>query len=96
MLEKLSLPGPNSKYQVPEAQPAGFWAGVWHGSMAPITFLVSLFKPGVRIYETHNAGLWYDFGFIIGAAIAFGGKKQVVVTKKSKPEEEDEEEEEEE
>ena len=80
MLEKLNLPGPDSKYQLPEAQPAGFWAGVWHGSMAPITFIISLFKHGVRVYETQNVGLWYDFGFVIGAAMAFG-KKQVVVKK---------------
>jgi len=96
MLNKLALPGPDSKYQAPEGQPAGFWAGVWHGSIAPLSFLISLFKPGVRVYETHNVGRWYEFGFIIGAAIAFGGKKQVVVKKGSHPcEDEDEEEDEE-
>lgn len=90
MLEKLSLPGPESKYQAPDAQPAGFWAGVWHGSIAPLTFLISLFKPGVRVYETRNAGLWYDFGFIIGAAMAFGGRKQVIVKKHSRHSEDEE------
>jgi hypothetical protein len=92
MLDKLSLPGTASKYQAPEGQPAGFWAGVWHGSIAPFSFLVSLWKDSVGVYETHNVGKWYNFGFIIGAAIAFGGKKVVVVNKKDDDEEEIEEE----
>ena len=68
----LAVAGPGSKYQVPGARPAGFWAGVWHGLICPITFVVSLFTPNVRIYETHNRGRLYDFGFIIGASGAFG------------------------
>jgi hypothetical protein len=93
MLEKLSLAGSGSKYQAIEGQPADFWAGVWHGSIAPLAFLISLFKEGVGVYEIHNVGKWYNFGFIIGAAIAFGGKKTVVIKKNDQPcEEEDEEE----
>jgi hypothetical protein len=30
---------------------AGFWGGLWHGIIAPITFIVSLFATGVSIYE---------------------------------------------
>jgi len=45
----LAAPGPNSKYKEEGAEPAGFWAGLWHGIIAPITFIVSLFNPGVRI-----------------------------------------------
>ena len=33
----------------------------------------SLFTSTVRMYEVHNNGGWYDFGFILGAMIAFGG-----------------------
>ncbi len=73
MANILAVAGPNSKYQVPDAKPAGFWAGLWHGIIAPITFLVSLFSPGVRMYETNNNGRWYDLGFFLGVAIAFGG-----------------------
>jgi hypothetical protein len=72
MANILAVAGPNSKYQKPDAKPAGFWAGLWHGLICPITFLVSLFKPGVRIYETNNRGRWYDFGFLIGASSALG------------------------
>jgi hypothetical protein len=75
---KFAVAGPKSKYQAPDAEPAGFWAGVWHGTIMPITFIVSLFNDGVRIYETHNNGKWYDFGFLIGASIVLGGGKKDV------------------
>jgi hypothetical protein len=73
MANILAIAGPNSKYKLPEARPAGFWAGLWHGLLLPITFLVSLFVPGVRIYETNNRGLWYDFGFVLGASSSLAG-----------------------
>src|SRR5258707_8339492 len=60
MANVLVVAGPGSKYQVPGAAPAGFWAGLWHGMISPITFIVSLFTPCVRIYETRNRGRWYD------------------------------------
>ena len=69
----LAIAGPNSSYQLPGAEPAGFWAGLWHGLICPITFLVSLFSPGVRIYEQNNVGRLYDFGFLLGASAALGG-----------------------
>jgi hypothetical protein len=52
---------------------AGFWAGLWHGIISPITFLISLFTDDVSVYEVHNDGNWYDFGFVLGAGILFGG-----------------------
>lgn len=73
MPNALAVAGPNSKYAQPDAAPAGFWAGLWHGLVCPVTFLVSLFYPGVRIYEVQNRGRWYDFGFLLGVSIAFGG-----------------------
>jgi hypothetical protein len=73
MSNVLAVAGPGSRFQVPGAMPAGFWAGLWHGLISPITFLVSLLSPNVRIYETNNRGRWYDFGFIIGVSAAFGG-----------------------
>jgi hypothetical protein len=76
MANILAVAGPGSKYQNSGAQPAGFWAGLWHGIISPITFIVSLFNPRVRIYETHNRGRLYDFGFIIGICGAFGGSGQ--------------------
>lgn len=52
---------------------AGFWRGLWHGVIAPFTFVVSLFTDSVNVYEVHNNGNWYDFGFVLGAGILFGG-----------------------
>ena len=76
MANKLAFAGSSSKYQEPDAEPAGFWPGVWHGMMMPVAFIMSLFNPGVGIYETHNNGKLYNLGFVIGASMAFGGGKK--------------------
>lgn len=55
------------------ATSAGFWLGLWQGFIAPIAFLVSLFNHDVGIYEVHNNGAWYDFGYIVGLTIFFSG-----------------------
>ena len=52
---------------------AGFWLGLWHGIIVPITFIVSLFNHHVNIYEVHNNGSWYNFGFVLGAGALLGG-----------------------
>jgi hypothetical protein len=52
---------------------AGFWQGLWHGIISPITFIISLFSEDVHFYEVHNNGGWYNFGFILGAGILTGG-----------------------
>ena len=52
---------------------AGFWFGLWQGFIAPLVFLVSLFKTNFNIYEVHNNGGWYNFGYMFGVACFFGG-----------------------
>jgi len=52
---------------------AGFWLGLWHGFIALFTFIISLFTDSVSVYEVHNNGGWYDFGFILGVMVFFGG-----------------------
>jgi hypothetical protein len=52
---------------------AGFFSGVWHGWIAPVSLIVGLFKDDVRIYEPFNTGWWYDFGFYIAVIAGFGG-----------------------
>ncbi len=52
---------------------AGFWQGLWHGFISPVTFIISLFSKTVGIYEVHNNGGWYNFGFVLGCSIIFGG-----------------------
>ncbi len=54
-------------------KPAGFLMGIWHGWMAPLSLIVSLFNDNVRIYDTHNTGWWYDAGFYIAIISGFGG-----------------------
>jgi hypothetical protein len=73
MANALAVAGPNSKYRQLGAAPAGFLAGLWHGLILPITFIVSLFSTNVRIYETNNSGRWYDLGFFMGASSSLGG-----------------------
>lgn len=67
--------GPNELATSPDQQGrvAGVWHGLWHGLISPFTFVISLFSDTVRVYEVHNSGRWYDLGFVIGAAIIFGG-----------------------
>ncbi len=52
---------------------AGFWSGLWHGVITPVTFVISLFSDNVNVYEVYNSGNWYDFGFMFGVSIIFGG-----------------------
>ncbi len=53
-------------------KPAGFWAGLWHGLIIIIAFIISLFTDKVTIYEVHNSGGWYNFGFVLGVIISLG------------------------
>lgn len=67
--------GPNTLMNVdrPEGDIAGFWNGLWHGFISPVAFIVSLFSDRVSVYEVHNNGNWYNFGFLLGASMIFGG-----------------------
>jgi hypothetical protein len=56
-----------------EERPAGFFLGIWHGWIAPITLIWQLFNHEVRIYEVHNTGWTYDFGFYMAIIAGFGG-----------------------
>jgi len=46
---------------------------LWHGLISCVTFVISLFSDNVNVYEVHNSGNWYDFGFMLGVSIIFGG-----------------------
>jgi len=56
-----------------EDRPAGFFMGIWHGWIAPLSLIVGIFDPVVRIYEQDNTGWLYDFGFYIAIISGFGG-----------------------
>ncbi len=76
------FPGPNFadtiETQIDDAESlplrsrAGFFRGIWHGVIAPFSFVISLFTDRISLYEVYNNGGWYDFGFVIGAGILFG------------------------
>ena len=58
----------------PEAP--GFWLGLVQGFIAPVTFIVSLFRPDVAVYAVPNNGAWYNFGFVLGIGGFAGGASQ--------------------
>lgn len=57
---------------VPSSDPAGFFSGIWHGWIAPISLVASLFTDA-RIYETNNTGFFYNLGFYMAIISGFGG-----------------------
>ena len=80
------VPGPNTLADSPneEGNVAGFWQGLWHGVIAPITFIISLFSEGVHMYEVHNNGGWYNFGYLLGMAIILGSGGGGAASKRSR------------
>ena len=54
----------DSRFSVDE--PAGFLVGLWHGLIAVVAFILSLFYDSVEVYERANNGAWYDLGFLLG------------------------------
>jgi len=68
-------PGPNSveKTAAADGKTAGFFLGLWHGLISPVTFIISVFSKNVRFYEVHNNGTWYNFGFVLGAGLFMSG-----------------------
>jgi hypothetical protein len=57
----------------------GFWAGLWHGLIFPLAWLVSLFAPNIAIYAVPNNGGWYDFGYFLGIVVFGVGARKTVV-----------------
>ncbi|NLW22720.1 MAG: hypothetical protein GXY88_05655 [Tissierellia bacterium] len=64
------MPG-DEKYTL--TSPAGFLSGIWHGWIAPLSLIRSIFNPNIGIYEPINTGWWYDFGFYMAVISEFGG-----------------------
>lgn len=52
---------------------AGFFWGIWHGWVAPISLVIGLFNHDIRIYEINNSGWWYDLGYYLAVISGFGG-----------------------
>jgi hypothetical protein len=78
--------GPNEMVDTPNeaGTVAGFWLGLWHGVIAPITFIISLFNQNVSMYAVHNTGGWYDFGFLLGLGTVWGGGSRAGCRRRSR------------
>ncbi|HEY4612263.1 MAG TPA: hypothetical protein VII11_04715 [Bacteroidota bacterium] len=66
-----------------EDRQAGFFSGVWHGWIAPVSLVYGFFERDVRVYEPNNAGWWYDLGFYVAIIGGFGGISLIRRKKKS-------------
>jgi hypothetical protein len=69
--------------QTANNDPYGFFSGLWHGAIFPITAIVNIiswllgminvtFLSNVEIVGRPNTGLFYYFGFAVGLAFASG------------------------
>ena len=56
-----------------DTQQAGFFYGIWHGWLAPLSLILKFFNPEHSIYEINNTGLGYEFGFYMAIISGFGG-----------------------
>ena len=54
------------------SDPPGFFKGLLHGFLIVFSFIASFFTD-YQIYNFPNAGGWYDFGYLIGVSMFFGG-----------------------
>ncbi len=54
------------------SDPPGFLYGLWHGFIILFTFIASFFTD-YEVYAFPNNGGWYNFGFLLGVMIFFGG-----------------------
>ena len=52
--------------------PPGFLKGLLHGFILLFSFIASLFTD-YEIYAFPNAGGWYNFGYLLGVMLFFGG-----------------------
>lgn len=68
---QLNAPGVNPLINSADAhgRVAGLLTGIWHGIISPGTLVVSFLNSNVQMYEVHNDGSQYNFGFLIGIAI---------------------------
>jgi hypothetical protein len=49
---------------------------LWHGIIAPASFVIGLFMDDVAVWAVNNNGGWYEFGFLIGiGSLGLGGGK---------------------
>lgn len=77
--------GSESEWAAEGAEPAGFFAGLWHGVLLLVTLVVSFFTDEVSIYEIHNSGIGYNIGFVLGILAVYGNGLHLKVVRRGKP-----------
>ena len=82
VLASCAGPNPMTDTAPAEGEAAGFLNGLLHGFISLFTFIVSLFSDTVGMYEVHNTGGWYDFGFVLGAMIFYSSSGRASSAKK--------------
>lgn len=50
----------------------GFFGGLWHGIIAPFSWIGSLFSDDIAVWAVNNSGGWYTFGFVLGVGTLTG------------------------
>lgn len=70
---RLTTPGPNPVLNQADedGRVAGILLGLWHGLIAPVLLVGSIFNPALQIYEVHNNGTEYNLGYLFGVALVF-------------------------
>jgi len=68
---QVNAPGPNPLENKADTngQTAGALIGIWHGFISPVTIILSFMNKDVQMYEVHNNGTSYNFGFFLGIII---------------------------
>lgn len=60
-------------YEISTLDPPGFFAGLWHGLIAPFAVFAQIFDHDIILYSPYNSGLGYNLGFLLGFSIIIGG-----------------------
>jgi hypothetical protein len=81
MLALAGCGNPNNVAHVQAPHIKGFWSGLWDGITAIFAFFLNLLGLGhYNIYEVHNNGGWYNFGFLLGIGAFSSGSVSGSVT----------------
>ena len=59
--------------QFSQETPAGFWWGFWHGIISLISLITHILNLLANLCFRANTGAWYDFGFLLGVILIWGG-----------------------
>ena len=64
----------------------GFLDGLGNGVTAVFAFIGNIFEDSrYNIYQVHNNGGWYNFGYLIGVGVFFGGISYWISRRNCKP-----------